>query len=705
MQNSEIKPFAGENDFLSPAPEKEKTEQRETYTPPTKKSRLALLLTGLGLLLLLPLGLLLYLYKDIRPVAVCEMNGSLPDLTPFSLHGAEIGYLMADGAADFSSPGTKLVNLTVNGKARLCLMRLVDTTAPAAEFNELSIGVSETLTPDKFLLNLKDAQPVAVYFAENPVFGQVGTQSVTVMMEDMSGNLGSVSGALHIQAQAEDTYTLEAGDPVPDASVFRFSEADTAKYITDVSAIDTHIPGNYEIRLDISGTECRALLQIRDTVAPEVTVKTLFIDPGKTVTAEDFILTAEDETQLTYSLVSVPDYASRDIQQVTILTKDAGGNCTESTAELLISPLEPVTLEAQDGYLRASMLGEDIKILSYLKLNQPGAYKVRCDVDGEECYQLVTVQDTVAPKVTAQDAEAYLHLETDPAVLIASAEDVTKITYAFKEKPDPESEEPQQVTVLCTDEGGNTTEVSAVLTLTPDTTPPVLYVPEVTYCYIGEAVSYFSTVAAEDERGGEVTITVDNSAVNIYAEGTYPVTYTATDPSGNSTSVTAKLTLIEPGVTQAAFDQAVNELYRKIIPEGTDIKRQAVIIYEWVYKNMTYRIRANKKDWKYEAWRGITYKNGDCFSFCAVARALLEKAGAKCLVVTREGGYAGTHHWWLLVDVGTGYYHFDPINVGPKNYKCCMRTDAEVKKKNKLFWAFDSSKYPATPTEPFSVDD
>lgn len=682
-------------------------EQNEPEQKPVSKGKkaLRLILAGLCLLVLVPFLLYLYLYKDIDPYIVCEMTGQRPDLSPYVAEGVYVEYRMVEDAADFSTPGRKLTNLLVNGHPRLVVLELVDTTPPEAEFREMTIGMSETRTPDKFLISLKDAQPVAVRFEKEPPFGTAGTHQVTVIMTDMSGNTSKVTGPLTVRALGTDEITVEAGGSFPDPNTLLYSQADTAAYAPDIELVDLHTPGTYTAGVSVCGTVFPITVHVVDTVVPEITVRSVFIKPGEKVTAEDFIVSASDETELTFSLLTEPDYTGIDIQRVQICAEDLDGNRTVLEADLFISPLAPVSVEAQEGYLKPEMLGaEDVKILSHLRLNHAGAFKIECERDGKTFYALVTVTDTVAPKVTAKDSEAYLHVMPDPSVMIAEAVDMTDITYTFEKEPDLETEEPQLVTVLCTDEGGNVTKVSAYLTLTPDTTPPELYVPEVIYCYIGEPVSYFSTVAAVDERGGEVTIEVDNSQVNIYQEGSYPVTYTATDASGNKTVVTVKFTFMEPGVTEKAFNDAVDSLYNEIIPPGTDAKHACRIIYDWIYKNLKYRVRANKKDWKYEAWRSITYKNGDCFSFCAVARALLEKAGARVMVVTREGGYPGTHHWWLLVDVGTGYYHFDAINVGPKNYQCFMRTDEEVRKKNKLFWAFDKNKYPATPTEPFTLD-
>ena len=81
---------------------------------------------------------------------------------------------------------------------------------------------------------------------------------------------------------------------------------------------------------------------------------------------------------------------------------------------------------------------------------------------------------------------------------------------------------------------------------------------------------------------------------------------------------------------------------------------------------------------------------------------LLERTGAQAMFITRN---SGTRHDWLLVNVGTGWYHFDPLNSGPSaKYRCCMLTTEQVQTLYPNFWRFNEKLYPAAATEPFAVD-
>ena len=66
--------------------------------------------------------------------------------------------------------------------------------------------------------------------------------------------------------------------------------------------------------------------------------------------------------------------------------------------------------------------------------------------------------------------------------------------------------------------------------------------------------------------------------------------------------------------------------------------------------------------------------------------------------VTRKGG--ATRHFWLLVNVGTGWYHLDANHNATAHWECFMWTNAQCASPAG-FWTFDQSLYPAVATEPF----
>ncbi|MBR5741696.1 MAG: hypothetical protein IKX91_03995, partial [Firmicutes bacterium] len=66
---------------------------------------------------------------------------------------------------------------------------------------------------------------------------------------------------------------------------------------------------------------------------------------------------------------------------------------------------------------------------------------------------------------------------------------------------------------------------------------------------------------------------------------------------------------------------------------------------------------SDKSSWIVGAYVGFVRGKGDCFNFFAVAKALLNRAGIETVDLERIP--SKTRHYWLLANIGTGWYHFD----------------------------------------------
>ena len=146
----------------------------------------------------------------------------------------------------------------------------------------------------------------------------------------------------------------------------------------------------------------------------------------------------------------------------------------------------------------------------------------------------------------------------------------------------------------------------------------------------------------------------------------------------------------------------VEKVLGKIVTDDMTIGEKAYAIFRYVKRTFVNTERSNKRDWKYEAWRGLTTRRGDCFTMNAAAKALLEAIGAKTMFVTRN---SAARHYWLMVDLGTGWYHYDTYNDGPsRRYDCFMLTTEECLKLYPFFWKYDHRIYPETETRKFVRD-
>ena len=97
-------------------------------------------------------------------------------------------------------------------------------------------------------------------------------------------------------------------------------------------------------------------------------------------------------------------------------------------------------------------------------------------------------------------------------------------------------------------------------TAVPDTTPPVLEGVSDIRCYLGHEVDLLSGITVTDDLDANAVLSVDDSNVDWNAPGTYEITYSATDASGNRSEAVAALTIIEdntPPVLYGATDRAL----------------------------------------------------------------------------------------------------------------------------------------------------
>ena len=215
-----------------------------------------------------------------------------------------------------------------------------------------------------------------------------------------------------------------------------------------------------------------------------------------------------------------------------------------------------------------------------------GCYDINATVDEVPCIQRLFVVDTVAPQLSfPRKLQAYLDHPRPPAALLETAEDATTLTLSYVTEPDWTREGEQPVAIAGVDVVGNRTEIEGTVTLVPDRTPPELLGVKTQYVYVGEPVTYFATVYARDNADDpeDIVLTVDNSAVDIYARGSYPVTYRATDRAGNTAEKTVYLHFIKASVTDEQLSEKADEVLSKLVTEDMTQGQKAYAIYRYVY--------------------------------------------------------------------------------------------------------------------------
>ncbi|MBQ6235795.1 MAG: hypothetical protein IJK54_07735 [Clostridia bacterium] len=673
---------------------------RTKRTHPKLKFAVAIALPVIAIAIAAVFVLLCLTYGGVKRTLTIELGTITPEASAF-LRG-ETGEAAYETEPEefFRQAGDYPLRVLYRGRAVQVVLHVRDTQPPTAEGPEQTVPAGTALTPDKLIKNLRDKSRVKITYEAEPDFFTVGDYEAAILLEDESGNAARVPVTVHVRT-AVDEITVEAGDPAPTAEEILIAPyADVS--ITPITDAMLREPGDYTLSVTADGIASETRLVVKDTVPPKGKGVTYIARPGETIRPGMLVTDVSDETAVSAALAAQPDPKSLEPQTIPVTLTDRGGNETTVWSTLLFTNISPVVIEARHMGLSPSELLEDGTYteasfdMQFIP-DELGQHVLAVTIDGERNIAVIEVRDTTPPSIAILRPQWYLN--TPIAVdALAEAEDVTETELSYLTEPDWTKDE-QEVTVVATDTSGNRSEKTFTLTLIPDTEPPELYGVRSRYCYLGEPVAYLAEVYAWDDCDGDVAVSVDASGMDITQAGDYYVTYSATDRCGNTASKAIVMHVVRSKVDEDRAQEVADEIIAKILTDDMSLAEQVAAIYDYVFTNVRYAATSNKQDWRGEAVRGLTIGRGDCFTSYAAARLLLEQTDAQIVSVQRS--QPNTHHYWLLVNVGTGWYHFDACNQWTGKYRCFMWTDEQTRFHSRSYWRYDPTLYPPVATTPY----
>lgn len=470
-------------------------------------------------------------------------------------------------------------------------------------------------------------------------------------------------------SKTHGSITVEAGTVVV-AEDYIKGEVKTIAFAEDCPEFDTNVPGKYELKITADGFSRTCILNVEDTTAPVGEPISVYMSVGEIYEADAFVTNVYDITDVKASFAQRPDFGDYGLQLVEIILEDTSGNKSTVTSELYVLKVkmnETYVWDASQGLPHAGWFLEKEGNIQYqdgglrdVQFDMAGTYPVYLIVDSYPCEVLMEIRDTVAPIVAVKETQGYLNHPIEAELCVESVEDSTQVTFMYKEEPDWSVEGAQDVVIVTTDSAGNTTESAGVLNLIPDTEPPIIMgTGNISIC-LGENVSYRSGVSAYDNCDGEVSYQIDNSGVDLTKLGTYHVFYTATDSTGNTTTLDIKLTVMPERKEDVSLDTMyamADQVLAEIITPGMTDYEKAEAIYNWSRWKIGWISDSQKENWIEAAYDGFVYRKGDCYTYACVSKALLTRAGIPNVDIWRNS--TTSSHYWNLVDTGEGWYHFD----------------------------------------------
>ena len=346
-----------------------------------------------------------------------------------------------------------------------------------------------------------------------------GTYTVTYACTDSSGNGSTISRTVTVVAAADNTLptitingdnplTITVGSTYEDAGATCTDETDGSLPVTTDSTVNISMQGTYTVTYTCTDLSNNTDIDTRivEVVAAEPLADTT--DPVITIIGDD---------RLTITVGSTYE--------------DAGATCTDDT--------DPAPTVTTSGTVDASSPGT--YTVTYACTDSSG--------NGSTISRTVTVVDTTDPVITIigddrltitvgstyEDAGATCTDDTDPAPTVTTSGTV-----------DASSPGTYTVTYACTDSSGNGSTISRTVTVVAaaDNTLPTITINGDNPLTITVGSTYEDAGATcTDETDGTLTPVVTGT-VDTDRPGTYTITYTCTDLSGNMATDTRTVTVV-----------------------------------------------------------------------------------------------------------------------------------------------------------------
>lgn len=514
---------------------------------------------------------------------------------------------------------------------------------------------------------------------------------------------------MQLKTKVVRAVTIEAGESDIDIQDFILNKKESAIFVTDIASLDVSKVGSYPISIKIEDRIYTSLLKVIDTTPPMAESVNYTAMKNEIIAPEAFISNIVDSSNVSIKFKEIPDTSIIGDQEVVLILEDASNNVTEITTKLtIVDILNSITLEA--GFIPHLTTkdfvkdeGQDVSFvtdLSTIDMSKPASHIIQLNINGTIKNAGIQILDTIPPIATVVDQEVWIGDTIEADAFVTDIVDKTLVHASFLETPDFARLGEHQVKIILEDEGHNITELDAVLTISKDEEAPRISGVKDRTIFIGETLSYRNGISVTDNKDDEVELQIDSSSVNLKKEGIYKVIYTAEDSSGNKAEKVANITVEALLVSSETLNKLSDGVLDNIINDNMTLKEKAKKIYTWTKANVGYTGNSDKSDWMAEAYRGFKNGVGDCFTYFAVSKALLDRAQIPNIDLTRLGGT--TRHYWSLINCGEGWYHFDSCPNKDKKDSFYL-TESEVERltelRGKNYYVYDKTLIDVTPVE------
>lgn len=484
--------------------------------------------------------------------------------------------------------------------------------------------------------------------------------------------------------------TVELGTDTVSISQFMTKYAKPAKvnFVTDVSEINLNKVGDISLTLSHGRKLETVMLCIQDTTAPEVDFilqRTEAI--GYVPQPTDFIENISDFSDTTVSFAEQPDISGdyADITLSVVVTDSCGNSVQKNCVLSYIWMWDKFALELGDKLTKADLLLDpekdshllDQKELDIINESGVGEYTIVSTSGNKTVSCTVAVQDTRGPELELREVHIYKNKTAALEDFVVSSSDVSgdvKLRLITELSFDTVGTFP--VTIEAEDVNGNITKKETVLEVMKDDKPPVISGLSAMSVQKNSSPDYLSGVTANDEADGACEVSYSSGNVDLSSAGTYYITYTSKDKSGNT--ATAKRQIV---VLHDAED--TRNLVKSI---AANLSSDPEAIRDYVRNSIGYSTSWGGDD---PVWYGFTNKSGNCYVHALCLKALLDEKGFSTQLIW----VTDKTHYWLIININGGWKHIDATPSSIHSTYSLMNDEQRLSTLSGRTW--DTTAWPA----------
>ena len=398
------------------------------------------------------------------------------------------------------------------------------------------------------------------------------------------------------------------------------------------------------------------------TLPDSVQIQPLTAADQLSLQASDFVLGLEDTgIQVSFGKEYDPNRLGQ--QEVSLVFTRGNEICTQ-TASLYRFRLEPswiVKLGQESGVDVRDFVPDETVTASFvtsLEEGKSGTFTLQLLCGDREYEVECVVTEDIPPRGEGKEVTVEAGTIPEPSVFVDKIVDHTTVRVTYKQPQSFIHTGRHSLVLVLTDLFGNTAEVEATANVIPAANGPQFSGLETLYLELGTAVSYRTGVTATDAQDGTLSFTVDSNGFNSQIQGCYTVYYSATDSDGNKL-IMPRTIVVESHTGQLVREKA-QEVLDQIIKPGMTQDEKIYAVFRRVRNYMGYASHSDKSSVENAAYEGFSKWYGDCYTYYAMVRVMLDMLEIPNLEVARVDGKS--NHWWNLVQFEDGkYYHIDAI--------------------------------------------